>query len=304
MTDGLVIPGQGQTAPSGAGDRSLAGVVKGFRPGAPVRVEPQGDGLIVALSAVPGFTKPTVLKTPFYFQCSPLDTMPQDYTWEWNDFQTVSSGYHSNPSSPGLATWSFDTLFVDNDTQMWFTLVRNQHVLSMLDTLKAIGDSMSPLQMQFGQPNLWGRWDVVSGVTLRGLHVEERHGEPDARYLTVSFTEFPDTPDLQPVPPPPHATSKHSGQGATNPTPPRGTLAVLDSSKLLVGRRTLAALAKHYYGSAAAWRLIAKASGLTSTGPNVDLTTTVGRRHPPSKVVVPRRTNATPSPQAKKRAGR
>lgn len=303
MTDGLTLPGQGVVQPSGAGNRSLQGVIKGFRPGPPIRPEPQGDGLIVALSAVQGFTNPHVLKAPFYFQCAPIDTMPQDYTWEWNDFQTVSSGYHSNPASPGLATYVFETMFVDNDTQHWFTLIRNQHVLSLVDTLKALGDSMSPFQLQFGQPGLWGRWDVVTGATLRALHVEERHGEPDTRYLTVSFTEFPDTPDIQPVPPPPHVGGKH-GTGAQNPAPRPGVLAILDSSKLLPGRRTLAQLAKHYYKSASAWRLIAKASGLTSTGPNVDLTTTIGKQHPPGKIVVPKQPRQQPSPQQKKRKGR
>lgn len=300
--DGLSVPGKGKIAPSGAGDRSLPGVVKGFRPGPPAQPEPQGDGLIVALSAIDGFTDPAVLKKPFYFQCSPLDQMPQDYSWEWNDYTTISSGYHSNPQAPALASWSFETLFVDNDREHWFTLTKDQNPVVLCAALKALGDSMSPFQLQFGQPDLWGTWDVVTGATFRALHIEERAGEPDARYVAVTFSEFTDTPDVQPIPPPPHVRGAHNkGQ---QPKLPAHILAILDSSTLHVGSRTMTQLAKRYYGSAAAWRLIAKASGLTSVGPNTDLTTMIGKHKPPGKVVVPRKPRTEPTPQTKKRRGR
>lgn len=265
------------------------------QPGAKPTAEPVGDGLIVALSRIDGLTDASVLKSPFYFQCPPLDRMPRDHSWEWTDYPTIDAGTHSVPVAPDLTTITFDSIFVDNDYRYRFVLTNSRHVLSMLRDLAEIGDTMTPFQLQYGQPVLWGVWDAVMGVTMRSLHVEERHGEDDARYITCSFTEFRDVPRLVAVPPPPRiATAEPNSRSGAHETyaSPRTTpsgqrvLAVLAAADL-PNDVTLASLAKRYYGSVTDWRAIATASGLTDQPPNDSLRLALTAQDPPAKVTVP-----------------
>jgi hypothetical protein len=281
----------------------------------------RAEGLIVAISPIAGRTPMELFKKlpnqAFYFQCPPLEEMGRDKEWQWDDFGTIGSGMHSNPNYPGLAQIPIDTLFVD-DSWGWTVGPRSvklgatpgdeasravvpgprfatadlpKDILWAGAWLEALGDSMQPFGLQWGQPQLWGRWDRVTAATLRSLRVAEKSGEIDARYIRVSFTEYPDA-DATPVAAP-HVPGQRrgpwkDGHGHRLLAPP------MDSSKLPPGKRTLAQLAKNYYGQASAWRLIAKASGLTRATPNQDLPSTVGRRHPPARILIPARTKAAP----------
>jgi hypothetical protein len=62
---------------------------------------------------------------------------------------------------------------------------------------------------------------------------------------------------------------------------------VLDPTLLPPGYRTLRDLAKHYYGSYAAWRLIAVASGLQKMPPEQDLREALIGRLPAPKITIP-----------------
>lgn len=249
-------------------------------PAPPAKPEPSGDGMLVALSAIPGLSNRGVLKKTFWFQCAPLDTMPQDYAWQWDDYATIDSGMHSNPNAPALDTYSFTSLFLDDDHRYRFAVIKNVHVLGMVKALKAIGDAMRPFQLNFGQPQLWGIWDVAQAVTMRSLHVEERSGEIDARYFTVSFTEYPDAPA-------PHPLAAISPAGSNAAVTQQGTLATLDTSKLPSTMKSLALISKHYYHQTTSWRVIAKASGLDNASANEDLRVKYGKMRPPAKVIVP-----------------
>jgi hypothetical protein len=287
MAADLILPSFGETVLSGSG----AG---GSGPGIPTPPphEVAQNGVIVALSRIEGFTKEGLLRNPFYFQCAPLETMPRDMSWQWTDYLTLGTGYHSQPNAPELEQWSFDSLFVDSDHNRHYSLTKEKDVLGLVDRLKALGDSMTPFQLQFGNPLLWGKWDVISGATIRGLHVEERAGELDARYFTVTFTEFPDAPTHRAVPRDPTGSKKTKKHH-------KRYMAVLDSSRLPSGRNTMAELAKHYYGKVSDWRMIAKASGFGKYGPNTDLKATAGKWKPPAKVKIPWPPKATASPQDK-----
>lgn len=286
-----VLPVFGGASPTGFLSSS-GGDGGSSTPPPPPSHEPTSNGLVVVLSRVEGFTQKGLLSEPFYFQCAPLETMPRDMAWQWTDYLTLGTGYHSQPNAPNLESWSFDTLMVDDDWGLWFTQTKKRDLLGMVRELKKLGDSMTPFQLQFGNPQLWGEWDVVSGATLRGLHVEERAGEPDSRYLTVSFMEFPDAPTHKPVPADPTKSKKK--------TTDERYLAVLDSAKLPTHRDTMAELAKHYYGKVSDWRMIAKASGLTKYGPNTNLRTTAGKQKPPVKIKVPK----PPKPKKRPQSGK
>lgn len=249
------------------------------------QLEPRSDGMIVALSRLSGLTSSSVLQAPFYFQVAPLDSMPQEYAWEWNDFRTIDGSMHSNPQGRTLPSWSFSSFFTDDRTSD-FLLIRDVHVLTMIRTLKKIGDSMRPFQLQFGQPRLWGTWDVVAAVTMRGLHVEERAGEPDARYFTVTFSEYADADPGKAVAAPKPITNAAAASKAGQDHP--NIIVTLDSARLPSNGRTFAQIAKHYYGDPSQWYAIARASGLTNISANTDLVVTVGHRKPPPKIIVPR----------------
>lgn len=248
-------------------------------PAPPGTPEQTGDGMLVALSAIHGLSSAKVLKKPFWFQCAPLETMPQDYSWNWDDYATIGSGFHSNPQTATLDTFSFTSLFVDADYRHRFAQVKNVHVLSMVKALKAIGDSLRPFQLNFGQPQLWGVWDVAVAVTMRSLHVEERAGEMDARYFTVAFTEYPDAAT--------HPLAAITPAGSNSKVLQQGVLATLSTAKLSNSMRSLALISKHYYHETSSWRVIAKASGLTKASANEDLRVKYGHMKPPARVIVP-----------------
>lgn len=298
------------------------------------------QGLLVVISAIDGVTPASLFKdlpnNAFYFQCPPLDSLPRDKDWNWDDFGTIGSGMHSNPNYPGLPSVTFETLLVDESWgwspgprlvahaadangpdaapyaatpgdalsrqvvpgPRWAVADLANDPLWAVRWLEALGDTMTPFALQWGQPQLWGGWDRVTAATLRSLHVEERAGEIDTRYLRVTFTEYPDADAV--AAPAPNTPGRRHGSGGHHSkllVPP------LDSSRLPTGQRTLAQLAKNYYGSASAWRLIAKASGLKNVTANQDLPSTVGKRHPPAKISIPRRPTS-PSRPAKQRPPR
>jgi hypothetical protein len=282
-------PGYGATA---EGDPLLV-------PAEPDALRPENDdrygrGMIVALSRIPGLTGRNHLPRPLYFQCPPLEEMPRAYEWNWNDYPTLGVGTHSAPAYRQLPTVTFNSLFVD-DTDIYragaklhagphFAVagLREGDILKYIAILRDLGDSMTPFALQYGQPNLWGRWDYLHAVSLRSFQTAERAGEIDARYFTVSFTEYPDAPRVRPAPPPAQPGARPGG---------RSVLATFNSSRLPYNLRTLALIAKRYYKAPARWRLIYQASHLSGVGPNTDLRKSkrAGRHKPPKKIIVPRK---------------
>jgi hypothetical protein len=257
-----------------------------------------GRGVIVALSRIPGLTKPPILERPLYFQCPPTESIGPTMTWTWNDYPTLGIGMHSNPGYRTLATLTISSLVVDTQEVFgvgpgrWragpqFALASlEQDLIRTMQRIRVVGDGMTPFALQYGQPKLWGTWDYLHAVTLREFHPEERAGEMDARYFTMTVTEYPDAPNLRPVtaPLPP-------GQGHRGGQRP-GILAVLNSATLPEGKRTLAGLAKAYYKAPSKWRIIGTASHLLSlgVGSNTNLRDhkKIGKARPPRKITIPK----------------
>src|SRR5262249_21636928 len=136
-------------------------------------------------------TDPSVLHSPFVFQCAPTDQFPQQYAWNWTDYDTVSAGMHSRPVDPQLSVITFASLFVDKDAPFVVATGSSFNPVLLAKEMKAIGDSMSPFQLIAGKPELWGvNYDINMAVTMRSFTPREVAGEPDARYFEASFTEF------------------------------------------------------------------------------------------------------------------
>lgn len=177
-------------------------------------VSPADIGMIVVFHAITGYTKEGVLPEPFVFQCPPLESFSPKFGWAWNDYATLGygpgGGMHSNPQYGQLTTITFSSLFVDAgmvDPQGRIaspSYVVQPYLagpLRAIRVLKALGSSMTPFAMQAGQPALWGEWEPLGrkgqaamAVTLRNFEPEERAGEPDARYFSITVSEFPDVP--------------------------------------------------------------------------------------------------------------
>lgn len=268
------------------------------------------EGLVVVISPITSVTPAALFadlpQGAFFFQCPPLDEMPREKTWQWEDFGTIASGVHANPNYPNPTTVTFETLMVDTDWGHSFAARAigdtaspsipgprfavasvAKDVLWACDWLEQLGDSMAPFVVSWGQRALWGRWDRTMGATLRSLRVVEKAGENDARYLNVSFSEFNDvsnadlgTTILPGVP----------GSGSTTGVVDengQNVLAVLDSSKLPPNERTLYDLAKVFYADPTLWRIIAAASNLAGVTATQDLPSSIGLRNPPAKIVIP-----------------
>lgn len=276
---GPTVPASGTVGP---------GPVIPVRGAGPSQGEAKGLGVHIALSSIDGLTSQRVLRKPYYFQCAPLDTMPRDYTWTWDEWVTLDGTTHSNPTAIGNSTYTFSSVIVD--TPYRFVFVKDFDVLAMVRELQKIGDSMRPFQLQFGQPALWGEWDVVAAVTMRSLHVEERHPEIDARYFTVSFASYADVDvKLRSVPLPAAIVSASVGNGsATSAAPQRaGVVALLDSAVLPGKLDTMSKISKVYYRDPGQWPVIAKASGLEDVSANQNLRETVGSQQPAPRIVIP-----------------
>src|SRR4051812_19863427 len=71
---------------------------------------PTGEGLLVSLYGIPHITDPDVLKTPFYFQCPPLDSFTRSYAFDYGTYQTLRYGEMASPQGRRLTTITFATL--------------------------------------------------------------------------------------------------------------------------------------------------------------------------------------------------
>jgi hypothetical protein len=237
----------------------------------------QGDGVQVSLYAIPELTDKRVLKEPFYFQAPPLEQLTQQYRYNWTTFSTVSKGEFSRPSGRALSSLPLSTVFVDYDA-IWTNLrqtrtlgaqpintqniarnpagrYKNVNPIQMVRKLILLQRSGTPFELIVGQHRLWGQQDVHWGPTnknaavITDLQVEERAGEIDARYVTVTFQEY-----------------RSAGLNT------RGVLELRGRNypkTVKVGRAatfTLQDIAREAYGEGSAWRRIAKANGINWPG--------------------------------------
>jgi hypothetical protein len=240
--------------------------------------EPHGQGQRVVLQRIPGLTARGILERPFLFQCPPLNEFPVQYGWDFIDFDTVGAGYRTRPGSSQLTSVSFDTLFVDEPVYAHFAINKSvpANPIELVAELRAIGDAKTPFQVVAGQPELWGvSYDVNMAATMRSLRSSEQAGERDARYVSVSFTEFPGV-----TPAAIAASVFQAGKQTDN-----SAVAVLDVNQLGAGT-TLRDLSQRYYGTTTLWTVIGKASGI-KVAASVDLRAHFRGTPTPPKIVVP-----------------
>lgn len=176
-------------------------------------------GMRVILAPIDGLTKKGIMvdgsgkPRSFRFQMPPTESFTRSLSHGHSDYDTLRVGQHSRPAGQQLQSVRFQTLIVDWDVP-WavypnskkfddtfgtgYSTVRDEfwNLLNVTDQLEEILESGSPVKLYAGQPALWeggggeDGWDVNMPVTLRSMNVEERAGEPDARYIDVEFVEY------------------------------------------------------------------------------------------------------------------
>lgn len=232
--------------------------------------EPTGEGLVVQLEFIAGLTDAKLSSIlPFVFQVPPMNIFPINRSYPHNEYDTVAGEQRSRPGSIQLQTYQWDTLFTDQP-YTWTLLHGDGFLpdpLSMLARLDEVGNAQTPVLLS-ARHHYLDAFEVYTAATLRSVNSEEHDGEPDARYVTVAFSEYKGT----------SINTNRLGGGSRNAHLPL----TLVAKNIPVGRETLYALSTYYYGSVSLWRRIAKANGLT-IAPSVNLHT-LGNR----KLTIPR----------------
>jgi hypothetical protein len=220
-------------------------------------------GVRVQLKQVSGLTKKGLLVPAYRFQMPPTDDWGVQASMGWTDYETIGGDTLSRPGAEGLRTISFSTLFLDYDIP-GTVHKRGSRAhptppftpMKAYDDLREIMESGTPFRLSVGNAGLWGRWDVQMLATLRSVDYTERAGEPDSRYIGVSFTEY-----LRPK-------LYRKGLPYHPVLPITVTLDRDGTARDTAGHRmgstahpvTLHILAREYYGASSKWRLIAHAN--------------------------------------------
>jgi hypothetical protein len=245
-----------------------------------------GLGLKVVMEPIPGITKPGLMPlNGIFLQTPPTDSFDRDYGYSHTDYQTARAGQFSQPGGRNLRTTSFDTLVLDYAAWAFYNDQPYEELVTKLIQICEGGSAFLLTASHDIPSGGYGNWSLALAgpeiqwpATLRSLRVSEKAGEPDSRYLTMSFTEYRDP-----------NTSARSVQGLTSrPSTIKLPTTVLlyadghavdDTGKPLGNPPahpvTLAMIAQRWYGDAAQWRAIAARNGFRNTGANDALITSV-----------------------------
>lgn len=290
------VPVIGTAEPTGVAESPPPVLLR--KPSSLVNEGPDIPGMRVILAPIKGLTSRKIMlggdgkPRSFRFQCPPTESFTRSLAYAHADYETIREGMHSRPQGKQLEVIRFQTLIVDWDAQfaVWPnttkfdrdfgsgpSVTRDEfwNLLNMTEQLEEIMDSGTPVRLYAGQPMLWeggggeSGWDVNMPVTLRSIGIEERAGEPDARYLDVEFTEYRSLKlnrrRLGKKAKPTRATAKRPAVVEIYPDS-RAFEVGTEKRIATSGKATLAFLAKHYFGDPSAAKYIYKANpALTNT---------------------------------------
>lgn len=230
------------------------------------------------------YTKKGVLRQPLKMPIAPLDQFGWETTYGWTDYETISQGQFSRPSGRQLRSLNLSTLalewiapwaatqavetedmedddlnLIDEDSWGDISEIGAAGIARQLDRLVAQG---TPVRLTVRHPQR-PRPEINLIMTLRSASLQERAGEPDARYFELSFTEYR-VPQVAR-----RNYGKHPLPAQVQINPQGVALEFRRSGKKLkkaqwhkIGKAnkpaTLRELSKHFYGTANKWRLIQK----------------------------------------------
>jgi hypothetical protein len=221
-----------------------------------------GDGTHVTLSRREGITRRGYLDVPFRFQIPPLESWQRSFSGRWQNFDVV--GGEDGPrertrfGGPGLRTVNFRTMFMDWHPSWGVWEPDLLEPILALRELEVLSRKGVIFALKLRNDGRFGHDDVNMLASILQGDVEETSGEPDTRYITLSFQEWD---ELQ---------AKRQARGKGSKT----TLKSSDGlSHKIVAGDTLYSLARANYGRQSDWRVIATANpGMSNWAPSRPLT--------------------------------
>jgi hypothetical protein len=251
-------------------------------------------GSQIVLGEIDGVTKHGLFRhDKYYFQCPPLDEFGTDFTYNWIDYDTIRKGQFTRDGGPQLAVVTFRTLVVDNNSSYTVWRGGDNHnsrtdkrepggpapdVIGVANDLDHIFHAGTPFNLRVWNKALYGRPDVDMAVTFRTLSTRENHGEPEARYFDMSFTEYR-SPQLKQrgygknkkkLP----AVVQINGDGSCDEIKRDGKPIDRDHRTKIGDAKhpaTLRKLSKHFYGNNKDWIHISHKNGIRNFGPDDSL---------------------------------
>lgn len=285
-----VIPGEEQAVPGGK-KGNVTPYDQSFR---------RNPGTRIRLMPLDGYTQPGLIDDGLVLPAPPLNQLQRDLQNNWADYDTVSAGQFSRPSGMQLQTISIDSIIVADDYPWVFYNPMRQRGWTADDFVRQLGKilrSSTPFWLYLEnveyKPDSAGTGLVVqrdgSGgitqvsqstaavsydfgptpllkmmATMRQLTPTIQPGEPEARYITMAFTEHR-IPGLTEKKLGKNGTG--TGQGTKGSSSSRTLpafigLAVFQGAGggIAQDQHTLQDLAVTYYGSAAKWTTILAAN--------------------------------------------
>jgi hypothetical protein len=238
-------------------------------------------GLNVRLSAIPGVTKRGVLPTELYLPVVIGQEFRYAKSGGHNNYDSVSAGEFSQAIAGEKAPKLLTIDQLDTVAMIWeprWVTNPGQGYERVPDELEKTLDSRQPFQLLIW--NAGERPDINCWATLRSFEPQVRHGEPDARYFTLSFSQYR-RPIVKRL-----GKGKGSGGGGGASRKKGKRRPGLPTKHVLKATDTLRSLSERYYGTGSGWRVIADKNGVNRWGsedPLVDMS----RFRVGSKVIIP-----------------
>lgn len=147
----------------------------------------RGEGLRIRLSSIAGVTDKSVLRTPYYFQCPPMDDFARTHSFNHSKY-TAMAGEFVRPSGRALTPLSFRTIVVE-----WgaFVVEFNYDLPALVGSLIEINEAGTPFDLLVAH-RYNEEAEIHMDAVLESVTVTETAGEQDARYLDLQFSEYRD----------------------------------------------------------------------------------------------------------------
>lgn len=172
------------------------------------------------------------------------------------------------------------------------------HLPNVTEELEALLNAGTPFRLIAWDKALWDKADADLAVTLRSLSMRERAGEPDARYYDLGFTQHREPQTRRrgygrakaKLP----AVVRIHDDGRASEVISQGD-PIEHNNRDVIGTKnhpaTLRKLAKHFYNSHSAWKVIAKRNGIKNFGGDDGLDKLVKRGRKFRRLTIPKRSS-------------
>jgi hypothetical protein len=146
----------------------------------------RGEGLRIRLDPIPGLTKGDALKVlPYFFQCPPLESLAIARQRNHGSWQNYKGDEFLTRGGMALQGFTFRTIAVE-----WGTYVLEYHfdVQGLVNDLERLVVAGYPFKLTASH-KYNDRPELRRTMVLESAVATENAGEPDARYIDLSFRQ-------------------------------------------------------------------------------------------------------------------